>query len=513
MFTANRDFERGEHGREQRDHVAGARNVHHLLTAEQRRWERAALAKTGESLAYATVGATANLTLQGAQSLGVGTHTISAASPPASASFLASSSTTPVAITVTKASVLVGINTNTTAPPLNSSVNLSASVIGYYGAPVTGQVAFIDASTSPNINLGMVTLATTADAAGGYDATLPVAFTTAGLHVIYAEYLGDSNNFGGGGYISGAVNITVGGKASTSTTFTSYTGLVLGTYAMAQNNISVTATVVGSSGSAAPTGMVTFTDAAASNAVVGTAPVMSNGTATLTTKTLTGGTHYLVANYPGDTNFAGSISQSVEVIVGDFTLTSGTTSTTVADGQTSSAITLTYTGTADFTQFAGGAALGSITLSCSGLPTGANCSFTPSVIAPTVNKNGTTSGTATVTITTTGPTLQKAANRMPDKPNGMGTPLALAGLLALGLPFAFRRRRYFAALLGLVLLAAISTLSGCNNGGTLSYYVNSTGTPAGSSTVTVTATVNGGALYGTVTHTATINLTVTAQGN
>lgn len=472
----------------------------------------ATLAQTGESLAYATVGVTANLTLQGAQSLSVGAHTISAASPPTSASFLASTSTTPVAITVTKAPVLVGINTNTTAPPLNSNVNLSASVIGEYGAPVTGQVAFID-YTDSNAVLGTVTLATTADAQGGYDATLPVAFTTAGLHVIFAEYLGDTNNLGGGAFISGVVNITVGGKASTSTTFTTYTGLVSGEFALAQNSISVTAKVVGSSGSATPTGVVTFTDAAASNAVVGTATVMSNGTATLTTKTLTGGTHFLVANYPGDTNFTGSISQSVEVIVGDFTFAAGTTSTSIADGQTSTAITLTYTGSADFTQFAGGAALGSITLSCSGLPAGSSCAFTPSVITPTDNANGTTTGTATLTITTTGPTLQKAANRMPDKPRGMGTPLALAGLLALGLPLAFKRRRYFAALLGLVLLAAISTLSGCNNGGTLSYYVNSTGTPAGSSTVTVTAAINGGAIYGTVTHTATINLTVTAQGN
>ena len=80
------------------------------------------------------------------------------------------------------------------------------------------------------------------------------------------------------------------------------------------------------------------------------------------------------------------------------------------------------------------------------------------------------------------------------------------------MPLAFRRRRTFTALLGLALLAAVATLNGCGSS-TPVYKVTNVGTPAGASNVTITATVNGGAAYGTLTHTATVALTVNAQGS
>ncbi|MFP5206187.1 MAG: hypothetical protein ACLGSH_12590, partial [Acidobacteriota bacterium] len=198
------------------------------------------------------------------------------------------------------------------------------------------------------------------------------------------------------------------------------------------------------------------------------------------------------------------------VVIGDFSVSVNPSSASVAAGQ-SATITFTYSGSADFSQMPGGASMGSIALSCSGLPAGGQCSFSTAVIAPTVGANGATSGTATLTITTAGPTLQRAANQMPRKPFGGAAPLAVAGLFLLGLPLAFRKRRTFTALLGLVLLAAVATLNGCGSS-TPVYKVSNPGTPAGTSNVTVTATVNGGAIYGTLTHTATISLTVNAQG-
>lgn len=478
----------------------------------------ASLAQTGEGYAYATLDSTAILTLEGTHALSVGTHTINAASPPAGASFLASSTTVPAIVVVNAAPVLVSLTPNHTTPALNSTVNLLASVINllYPGTPATGTVQFRDYSTNPFTTLGTATLSTTADSSGAYDATVPVTFSTAGLHTLVAVYLGDANNVGD---VSGAADVTVGGgKASSSTKIGPGGGLISGgfvSYALAQNNVILSALVTGDSSGAVPTGTVTFTDAAANNgsgAAIGTATVAASGTAALTTKALTGGTHFIVASYSGDNNFAASVSQAIEVIIGDFTFASGSSTASAAAGQSTAAITLTYTGTADFTQFSDGSALGTVQLSCSGLPAGAACSFSNGVITPAEVANGTAAGTATLTISTTGPTLQQARGGAPPKPGrGAGT-MALAGLLVLGLPFAFRRRRHFSALLGLVLLAAIAGLNGCGGSTPLSYVISNPGTAAGTTAVTVTATINGGAIYGTLSHSATINLTVTAQG-
>lgn len=471
----------------------------------------APLLKTGESFAFLTTQLSANLTLSGAQALSAGTHTINASSPPASASFLASASTVPATVMVTLGSVLVSLTPDHTNPAPGSTVNLLVSVLNVngFGAPVTGKVVIEDESSKTTIAQG--TLGTKVDAAGAFEVVLPVTFATAGLHPLLAVYEGDANNFGGP---SGPVDITVGTamgtKMSTSTTIAPGAGLVAGEFALAQTNVSISATVTGDTGGSAPTGTITFTDAANQNATVGTAAVAANGTATLTTKTLTAGKHFIVANYSGDTNFAASSSQSIGVVVGDFSVSVNPSSVSVAAGQ-SATITFTYSGSADFSQMPGGSGMGSIWLSCSGLPGGAQCGFSTAVIAPTMGANGTTSGTATVTITTAGPTLQRAANQAPRKPFGGAAPLAVAGLFILGFPLAFRKRRTFTALLGLVLLVAVATLNGCGSS-TPVYTVSNPGTPAGTSNVAVTATVNGGAMYGTLTHTATIALTVNAQG-
>ncbi len=484
----------------------------------------ATIARTGESFAYLDLGATANLTLSGAQTLAAGTHSIAADSPPISTSFLPSASA-PIAVIVVPSTVLVALVPDHTTPAVNSTVNLHASVINLWGensnsyaaVPVTGKVDFYDFSANPAVKLGTVTLSVTPDSSGAFDVTLPYQFATAGVHVLQAEYDGDANDIPNS---SGAVNVDVGGaaaKASTSTKIS--TSLVGGAFALAQQSVNIVATIAGDSAGATPTGSVTFTDVSANNgagATIGTAPLATNGTATLTIDTLAAGRHYIIASYPGDANFAPSASQSIEAIIGDFTLAAAPSSATVIAGQASSAIALTYAGSADFTTFASGSVFDSgVTLACSGLPTGAACSFSSGVITPTAGSNGATSGTATVTIFTTGPTVTKASLAHPPEPrthklSGAAAPFTLAGLLALGLPFAFRRR-LFTTLLGLVLVASVFSLNGCGSGGG-GYTISNPGTAAGTSSVTITATVNGGPAYGTLSRTATVALTVNSAG-
>jgi hypothetical protein len=117
-----------------------------------------------------------------------------------------------------------------------------------------------------------------------------------------------------------------------------------------------------------------------------------------------------------------------------------------------------------------------LTLNCSGLPTGTACSFSPNNIPLTA---GTSSSTTTqLTITTTAPTLAFG------NPSANGTFLAI-GLFATVITCARRRRalRLGAASLLLLLLPA------CGGGGEGTVRrVSQSGTPVGSYTITVTGT-------------------------
>lgn len=460
----------------------------------------ATLAKTGEGFAYATKGATANLELSGNTALGAGTHQIIVASPPASASFVASVSA-PVSIVVNKSPVLVSLVPNHTNPVVNSTVNLVVNVssftqVGNNGlslnsVPITGNVDFYDTSTNPKTKLGTATLS-------GEAATLPVIFSAAGQHTLVAQYDGDANDLAGS---SGTVDVTVGGKAPTS--------IIIGNgidFTYAPTPIILQAIVTGDS-AGAPTGVVTFTDATANNgagATIGTVPLSSTGAVILSTNSLSAGTHSITASYAGDTNFSGSTSIAYQVSVISITLTPTPTSATVVAGQDTQPVTLSFATNSIFTNYY----YSFVNFSCSGLPTGATCVFASTSVDPTYNSTtGVLSGLTKVAIYTTGPTLQNAAAKPPQKPWGGAATLALGGLFAI----AFRRRRLFACLMGLIMLVFFVGLGGCGSSGGGKYNISSPGTAAGTYAVTVTGTMNDGG-FGTFTTSTMFNLTVTAAG-
>ena len=464
----------------------------------------ATLAQIGPGFTFVTSGATANLTVGG---LGAGTHQIVAASPAAGASFLASTSA-PVTVVVNPSKVIVNLTPDHTNPAVNTPVNLAVSVIPITvsnnellltGVPVTGNVDIFDTSTSPQTKLGTVTLSNDA-------ATLPVTFTTPGLHALIAQYDGDANDLANS---SGAADITVGTKVPTSITISGGFG-----FTYAPTPIALTATVTVDSTGVAPTGTVTFTDASANNgagATIGTATLqlgstVTNGTATLNATSLSPGTHNVTATYSGDANYSSSASMATQLSVIAMTLSPSSPSATVTAGQSTPSTSIAFSTNAIFTNYW----YANVNLACSGLPSGAACVFGSSTISPTYNSTtGVLSGSTTLTIYTTGPTLQKAAVAPPRKPRGgLGT-LALAGLLALG----FRRRRLFASLAALALLAFFLGLNGCGSGSGSGgqYNISSPGTPAGTYPVTITGTMNDGG-FGTFTTSGTFNLTVTAAG-
>jgi hypothetical protein len=462
----------------------------------------ATLPATGEGLAFLTNGAMASVVCCGKTVLGAGTHQIFAASPAASASFQASTSA-PATVVVTKGQVQVSLTPSYNNPAVNTTVNLAVAVTPIYEAnnelylsvaPVTGNVDFYDTTTTPETKLGTAALSANT-------ATLPVTFSTTGLHAIVAQYDGDANDLANS---SGAVDITVSTKAPTTTTISSQG------WTYTPSPLPLTATIIGDFTGTAPTGTITFTDASANNgagATIGTAtlgaPVDGETQATLNTGTLSAGTHNVTASYPGDANYVGSTSMAIEVSVIAMKLAPATPSATVAAGQSTAGDSISFSTNPIFTNYY----YWYVNLSCSGLPAGAACVFTPATFDPTYNSTtGILSGSSSFNIYTNGPTLQKAAATPQRSPwRGFGT-LTLAGLLA----FGFRRswRRVFVSLSALAILVFFLGLGGCGGSGG-GYNITNQGTPAGTYPVTVTGTMIVGG-FGTYTTTTTFNLTVTA---
>jgi subtilase family serine protease len=476
----------------------------------------ATLPATGEGLAFVTSGGTVSLTFgqsttavsAGTPVLGAGRYQVVAASPGASASFQASTSA-PATVVVTKGPVVVSLTPSSNNTAANTSVNLAVSVMPIYEAnnelylsvaPVTGNVDFYDTSTTPETKLGTATLS-------GSAATLPVTFSATGLHAIVAQYDGDANDLANS---SGAVDITVSTKVSTTTIISGGYG-----FTYAPTPITLTATVIGEFTGTAPTGTVTFTDASANNgagATIGTAtlgaPADGAALATLNTSTLSAGTHNVTASYSGDANYIGSASMAAEVSVIAMTLAPTTASATVTAGQNTAVDSISFSTNPIFTNYY----YWYVNLSCSGLPSGAACVFTPATFDPTYNSTtGILSGSSSFSIYTNGPTLQKAATTPQRNPWGGFGMLTLASLLAFG--FRRRWRRMFVSVSALAMLVFFLGLGGCggSGGSGAGYNITNQGTPAGTYPVTVTGTmiVEG---FGTYTTTTTFNLTVTAAG-
>ena len=190
----------------------------------------------------------------------------------------------PKANSVTSLSLTAGTNPSVFGNSLTFTANVTP-------ASATGTVVFFDGTTpiSGNLTLSSGTASLTIPALG------------AGTHSITAQYSGDANV---NPSISAAWTQTVN-KANTTITLVQAEdtdGLKLG---------------------APGTFMATVTPANATGSVVffdGTTPIsgaipLNNGTAIFTTSTLAIGTHMISAQYGGDANFNGALSNSIKVKV------------------------------------------------------------------------------------------------------------------------------------------------------------------------------------------------------
>ena len=200
-----------------------------------------------------------------------------------------------------------------------------------------------------------------------------------------------------------------------------------------------------------PIGTVTFLDG---STAIGTSVMSAKGLATLTTASLTVGTHMLTATFnPGAPFLLGSTSTVVQEVIlpSSFTVTLVPSTITVQDGQQGTVgIQLTSVGT-----FAG-----PLTLTYGALPQYGSAAIAPTTVTLTAGGSA-SSSIVFKTVATTNVASARVRSR--------NWPVSLATVLLL-VPFGLRRRRRLVGLLGVVFAAlALQALTGC---GDQFYYLN-----------------------------------------
>jgi trimeric autotransporter adhesin len=382
-----------------------------------------------------------------------------------------SSTSAAVSITVSK----MATTTTLTAAPatlspgipeaLTAVVNAASGVNS--GTAITGSVSFYDGTTL----LGTATISS-------YAATLNnITLSTTTAHLLTAVYSGDTN---WAASTSAPLSLAAALLADTITL------TAVPTTAGPSQSIAFTATVTPTTTPAAtyeqnPTGQVAFFNG---TTALGTATLsigVGNASfATFNTANLPGGSDTITAVYAGDSYFAAGTSNSITVTVQDFTITptSGASASglTIIKGQSGSA-SYVVSGLGGFT--------GQMQLVCN-VPPQANmtCSPSPTQVTPTATVTFTVQ-----TYTTGGPNSTTSKNsRPPDSLKNLriadSTALAFLVLIA---PIGGRARklRRYAALV-LLLIPICLTNIGCSNSNAPGQ--QSTGTPLGANTITITAT-------------------------
>jgi hypothetical protein len=229
--------------------------------------------------------------------------------------------------------------------PLQLMATVAQNGTNGSGGAFSGAVTFLDGATS--LGTGMVS-------AGGV-ATLSVTSLAIGLHNLTANYGGNANY---GTSASATVVETISLAATTTTLISSAAPAIAGL------PLVLTATVNGNGGIAS--GAVRFMDG---TTVIGVGALNGAGVATMTTATLTVGTHTLTADYGGDAKDAVSTSpalaQTVQIATSETTLVSSANPSSFGAGVTFTTSVRTNGGAASgmVTFSDGGAVVGTATIS------------------------------------------------------------------------------------------------------------------------------------------------------
>jgi pro-kumamolisin-like protein/Big-like domain-containing protein len=304
-----------------------------------------------------------------------------------------------------------------------------------------------------------------------------------GNHTLNVSYSGDSSFSASS---AGPVAVSVA-KGPTTTI------LFIPTGALPNSSVILQAIVL-PVGALDPTGTVQFFTG---KTALGIPVQVKSLIATLTTTPLPAGSDSITAVYSGDSNFLGSTSAASTLTVGnpDFQISVNPGNVIISGtGPGATNVLLTPGPGVGF--------VGTVSLGCSGLPTGSTCAFLPAQ----PNLNGATPQTVALTITR--PPEQTAAIRkaLPSRAQRLGGSLAVA-TLACAFLFSWPGKKRASQLLAFLVLAGIlSAMCGCKGGASLS--IAPTGPSTSTSSFVVTVTASGGAGAQAVSHTVTLQVTV-----
>ncbi len=195
-----------------------------------------------------------------------------------------------------------------------------------------------------------------------------------------------------------------------------------------------------------PTGTVSFFNA---GTLLGTAPVNAAGVAVYTTNVLADGMQSVTATYSGDPSYLTSNSAAITVTISDLQIArKGTNNTTILPGTT-----VVYT--MQVTPEVMSTFLYDVSFTATGLPAGANATFSPATL---------TAGSSAAVVTMTVTTAKTALNEPPPGPFGR-LPLALGILLPLFGAVRMRKRTVGMMVVVLLSLIALVGLNGCSGAG------------------------------------------------
>ena len=212
----------------------------------------------------------------------------------------------------------------------------------------------------------------------------------------------------------------------------------------------------------------------------------------------------------------------------DFSLAASPTSATVATGASVN-VSVPVSGVNGFS--------GPVTLGCSGLPSGASCSFDPPSVSPDSNpatstltvsaSSGTAAGTSPVTITGTSGSLSHSTSlsltvqvgTTPDFTISADSPLAVSAAAGVASAIAIKAVNGFSAGVALACsglpagaTCSFSPASVTGSGNSTMSIATTAATPVGSYAVAATGTSGAGSTRCCLTHSASVNLTVGAGG-
>ena len=361
---------------------------------------------------------------------------------------------------------------------LSPAGRLGSGTTTTYSAPLFFQAGVVGASSQGNASgtltisdsfgVNTTTVVTSAlNSQGGafITDTSPLAI---GTHVLSASYSGDSSFLP-----STSAPVTLAVTKGATQVF-----LFAPKAALPNTPVPLEAGVFPTLGLASPTGTVQFS---VGGVALGSPVQVQNSVVLLTTSQLQNGPNSITAAYSGDSNFNASVSTASVVFVGnpDFQI-----------GVNPGALAVTTAGPGKGTLLlspgSGLGFTGSVTMSCSGLPAGAVCSFQPQ---PAVLDGFDTTAVA-LTITESSSHAFLHVKPYPSEPL---TPITAASVLLLIL---LRERRLRRACAYAVLLCALGMALGCGSGST---------TPPVPAVVTIT--VAGGSGSASVSHSVQIAVT------